>query len=104
MTIITKYDYCQQCHALKTICRCDSEVKVVQVDNKQVEQEPIFISTWEVLVGGFKKKVSGIVVKGQDVEAIKKDSIFLSRVKRELKLTNKSSLSVLSVVLDKQLG
>lgn len=104
MQIIDKYDYCQQCHLLKSDCRCDSQVKAVTVATSTVTSEQISTSTWTIDKAGIQKKVSGIVIKGTDLNIIKSDTTYLNRVKRELKLPAKTAFKVLKIQIDKTLS
>jgi hypothetical protein len=99
MTIITKYDYCQACHLLLSECRCNSTLQAKTVTGK-AQTEPIWLSTWVFNVAGNTVSVNGVIVKGSNVDSIKKNETYLTRASRSIR----QKFSVLSVRLDKQIG
>lgn len=62
--------------------------------------ENIWLSTWIFKTKHAAVAISGVVVKGDDVEAIKQNAVYLNRAKRGLY----ANAVLKSVTLDRQIG
>ncbi|WP_207435390.1 hypothetical protein [Sabulibacter ruber] len=100
-----KLDYCQQCHLHKDECKCEATYKVTQhVQNSSNHSSiDIMISNWTILTKGIEKTAQNIVVKNIGKANIIKDTTYLNRVRRELKLGNEV-FEVVKLELIKKIG